>query len=101
MNLNELKKLAEAATPGPWVEGISSHHTVSKHPKFFNYTIAEFRHARDAEWCDAANPQQVLKMIECMELMVEALYPLIPRDLRDEEIKDEALAAFHKLNSEE
>lgn len=115
MNLNELKKLAEAATPGPWVEGISSHHTVSKHPKFFNYTIAEFRHARDAEWCDAANPQQVLKMIECMEVMATALESTetemryagfsqyqsdnaMRKQVHEEAVK--ALAAFNELNSE-
>ena len=73
MNLNELKKLAEAATPGPWCEGMSSHQTISKHPKFLNYRIAEFHHARDAEWCDAANPQTILALIELIEKQHEAL----------------------------
>ena len=52
--LKQLERLMERATPLPWAEGISSHHTVSKGSKFLNYHVAEFHHARDAELVDAA-----------------------------------------------
>lgn len=73
MNLKHLEALMEQATPLPWAEGISSHHTVSKAPKFFDYRVAEFHHARDAELVDAAVnalPELIAALREAREALV-------------------------------
>jgi hypothetical protein len=64
----ELLALAEAATPGPWGKGMTSHHTVSLHPKYRGYKIAEFHHASDAALLDAANPETIKQLVELVRL---------------------------------
>ena len=87
MNLNELKKLAEAV------------YGQNKDDWELKQALYEFD--------KAASPQQVLKMIECMEMMAEALDNLVSQQpdpsFFPEEYMDanEALAAFDKLNEVE
>jgi hypothetical protein len=52
--IGDLRALYAESTAGDWQKGISTHHTVSFVDGKRPYPIAEFHHARDAEFCDAA-----------------------------------------------
>ena len=53
--VNDLKELHKNTTQGVWTKGLSSHHTVVHVKMDFSYNVAEFRHANDAAFCDAAH----------------------------------------------
>lgn len=56
--LRAMERMQEAynrATPGTWRKGRTSHHTVTDTPHAKGYSIGEFHHAADAEFCDVAH----------------------------------------------
>lgn len=53
--IHDLKELHARSTPGKWGKGQTTHHTVSIRPNQPDYRIAEFHHAADAAFCDAAH----------------------------------------------
>lgn len=78
-NLTELKKLAEAATPGPWSAYDDSRSTGRMEITAMGKTVARIYKSVPAEdWPNAcfiaaANPQALLQMIAVMEQMAGAL----------------------------
>ncbi len=87
MNLPELKKLAEAATPGPW--WIDNHGNLS-----------HWRNDNDATFIATANPQTILQMIAVMEQMAEALKTCkreMQGDKWDSLYIDGSLAAYKEM----
>lgn len=125
MNLSELKKLAEAATPGPWnnrelknmedcILGPDGETWV-----VFNDECAAMKQ-EDSDFVTAANPQTILQLLAVMEQMADVISKCI--DYQDACTCDgyaehtvhmpsgksmdwtqmrKTLAAFNKLNSEE
>lgn len=66
MNIEELKRLAEAATPGPWAAAISSNMVNGVCATF--ETICETgKNIDDALYIAAANPAAVLELIAEIE----------------------------------
>lgn len=63
--LNLLEEAYEGATRGIWQRGETSHHTKNQ----ADYHIAEFRHSRDANFCDHAhnNFPQILQHIRKLQ----------------------------------
>lgn len=53
--IHDLAGLYAQTTPGKWGKGQTSHHTVSRREGQPPYRIAEFHHAHDAAFCDAAH----------------------------------------------
>jgi len=53
--INDLRGLHAQTTPGDWGKGQTTHHTVSRRKGQEPYRIAEFHHANDAAFCDAAH----------------------------------------------
>ena len=113
MNLTNLKKLAEAATPGPWIEGGRGQDNLDKDGLPIEYDavypvdeeqendiIAREVQHDDCKFIAAANPQTILAMIEVMEQMGEALkwHTAMTRPIAR---TDEALAAYNKLKEGE
>ena len=122
MNLNELKKLAEAATPGPWWSDQcepADGHALAWIGNYFVDCDGGQRNYReqldDAAFIAAANPQMIQRMIGCMEVMATALESTetemryagfsqyqsdnaMRKQVHEEAVK--ALAAFNELNSE-
>ena len=72
MNTEELKRLAEAATPGPWAAAISSSMVNSVCTTF--ETVCETgKNIDDALYIAAANPAAVLELIRQRDELMEAL----------------------------
>ena len=65
MNIEELKRLAEAATPGPWYVGFFG--------KFCVVGIGSDMQEPDAKYIAAANPAAVLELIAEVERLQEEL----------------------------
>jgi len=73
-NLDELKKLAEAATPGPWHYDCGNWEVESQNKDTFRYSICNLIEGMEetepvdalpnGEYIAAANPQTVLALIE-------------------------------------
>ena len=105
MNLSELKKLAEAATPGPWVNMGDSpylHFDVSTKSRPWNTgVIGRFDYSlKDMAYVAAANPQTILQMIAVMEQMAEALETCkreMQGDKWDSLYIDGSLAAYKEM----
>jgi len=53
--IHDLRGLHAQTTPGVWGKGQTTHHTVAKRDGSAPYRIAEFHHAADAAFCDAAH----------------------------------------------
>jgi hypothetical protein len=75
MNINELEKLAKAATPGPWIAGSD---WVTADPDF-NEVLLRLNGTNssacgfDLDYIASANPQTILAMIELLREMGECL----------------------------
>ena len=81
MNTEELKRLAEAATPGPWAAAISSNMVNSVCATF--ETICETgKNIDDALYIAAANPAAILELIRQRDELLVALKAL-DRGCRD------------------
>lgn len=100
--LENLKRLAQAATPGPWVTSDDGHTISSYHPER-GYCIHMGYPDRDAFWAAmhkvyeadsryiaAANPQTILSLIEGYERMREALRPFANATELTDDYPDEA-----------
>ena len=66
MNIEELKRLAEAATPGPWAAAISSN-MVNRVCATFETICETGKNIDDALYIAAANPAAVLELIAEIE----------------------------------
>jgi hypothetical protein len=110
-NLTELKKLAEAATPGPWETNkndiISSDIEVVASDGFVSVADCS---PYDALYIAAANPQAILQMIAVIEQMKVALETIADSDNWGEdgcwnsssypdEIAEDCLAAYSELTA--
>ena len=51
----ELELFHADATPGKWGKGRTTHETVAEQPDGEQYHVADFRHATDAAFADAAH----------------------------------------------
>lgn len=72
MNIEELKRLAEAATPGPWFAAISSNMNNSVHVSMG--TICDTgKNIDDAAYVAAANPAAILELIQQRDELLAAL----------------------------
>ena len=72
MNIEELKRLAEAATPGPWFAAISSNMNNSVHVSMG--TICDTgKNIDDAAFIAAANPAAILELIRQRDELLVAL----------------------------
>lgn len=71
--LAELKKLAQKATPGPWVANTDGDGSLceAKYPDGERHIIIEPAEWDDAEYIAAVNPQVILEVIESMEYLEE------------------------------
>lgn len=75
MTLSELRKIAEAATPGPWNhehERYSAKNVIGIRPRddrWIGHCQPEFNGHANAEYICTFNPQTVLAMIEEIELV--------------------------------
>lgn len=83
-NLNRLKELAEAATPGPWSyepddEGCSMGWIVSPCEMLAKIAGDSAQQAANAAYIAAASPQVVLGMIAERDEMVEAAKDVLAR----------------------
>lgn len=72
MNTEELKRLAEAATPGPWVAAFNTNMDNSVRTTF--ETVCETgKNIDDALYIAAANPAAVLELIRQRDELLSAL----------------------------
>ena len=72
MNTEELKRLAEAATPGPWFAAVSSNMNNSVHVSMG--TICNTgKNIDDAAFIAAANPAAILELIQQRDELLAAL----------------------------
>jgi hypothetical protein len=80
MNLELLKKLAKAATPGPWKNDIGNYEIESRHEDFFRKVICNWpfyensycidlnsENFANMDYIEALSPEVVLQMIELIE----------------------------------
>lgn len=105
MNIEELKRLAEAATPGPW----------ASHPKGYygavcrdedQYDLVAVTHGQrrnnvlaNEAFIAAANPAAVLDMIAEIEQLRDQVNGLTGTADRAEKQRDELLAALHEIKN--
>lgn len=81
MTATELKKLAEAATPGPWIAGGAS--VTAKETEDCSGLDAKLKggngqqNARNSRYIAAANPAAILKLLAINAELVEALDELV------------------------
>lgn len=68
MNIEELKRLAEAATPGPWVAAINTNMD-NKVSHSFGDICQTGKDIGDAIFIAAANPAAVLELIDYVEYL--------------------------------
>jgi hypothetical protein len=78
MNTTELKKLAEAATPGPWIAGDdedSDYFLVGPHDGdgLVFHPVVTLHTEANADYIAAANPAAILKLLAINAELVEAL----------------------------
>ena len=83
MNLQQLKQLAEAATPGPWKSAeftdewfLETNHKYAVEGTSMRIVSVEgmgVEYQTNSEFIAAANPATILQMIACMEMMGDAL----------------------------
>lgn len=78
VDLDDLMRLHKNSTAGKWQQGQTSHHTVSKREGAEPYRVAEFRHAADASFCDAAH--------EWMPKLIAAITAPHAASLREQEL---------------
>ncbi|WP_431509792.1 hypothetical protein [Variovorax sp. DAIF25] len=73
--VHDLRGLHAQATPGVWSKGQTTHHTVSRVDGLPPYRIAEFHHAKDASFCDAAHMflPTILAALEARDAEIAAL----------------------------
>lgn len=75
IDIKALRKLAEAATPGPW--NIKEHGIYSEHPEFKEYggnvCHLDFPDYKNAPYLLAVNPTRMLTLLDALESAVEAL----------------------------
>lgn len=115
MNIPELhqriKKLAEAATPGPWIEAGNGCDNLDSEGKPIKYdsvfydrpddlddyeAVCRDTTHEDSMFIAAANPQAILQMIAVMEQMADAMnYTILTGEGLTE--LDHALAAYKEL----
>ena len=79
MNLQQLKQLAEAATPGPWKSAeftdewfLETNHKYAVEGTSMRIVSVEgmgVEYQTNSEFIAAANPATILQMIACMEMM--------------------------------
>lgn len=105
-NLTELKKLAEAATPGSWTAYDDTSSTGRIEIVAIGKTLARIYRSVPAEdWPNAAfiaaaNPQTILQMISVMEQMADALeYGFV--DDKSQHKERDALAVYKELSTPE
>lgn len=65
MNIEELKRLAEAATPGPWAHGV----TWIEHLGGIVVLGNTARSKQDVAYVSAANPAAILELIDYVEYL--------------------------------
>jgi hypothetical protein len=95
-NLTELKKLAEAATPGPWWCGDHIKENIYAGSNTAPARISRTNNLLNSRFITAANPQTILQMIAVMEQMRDALgITYVSRD--SDAAVAEALAAYKEL----
>jgi hypothetical protein len=102
MNLTELKKLAEAATPGPWdtnpADAFSNELEVTANNHYISICDAA---PYDALFIAAANPETIKQLVELVRLQHKALEFaadfITPSDCRTGDCEVcKALKAFNK-----
>lgn len=100
MNNDELRKLAEAATPGPW--NVDAHKNIMKHGKMvaFPCISAGFDQSANAALIAAANPAKIIELLNTIEqqrkLLVRALVALE----RSEPVRSINYAAHDAIETE-
>ena len=72
MNIEELKRLAEAATPGPWFAAVSSNMNNSVHVSM-GIICNTGKNIDDAAFIAAANPTAILELIRQRDELLAAL----------------------------
>lgn len=112
MNLDELKRLAEAATPGPWKVGtdgwpIGSFSTGNSNENGEDYHVSTYGlrcdelgsgdAKTDATFIAAANPATILDLVEKLKACEEALEIVGHRSGSMHEFRNTARAALEKL----
>jgi len=98
MNINELEKLAKAATPGPWkwyrwTDGYN--HVVEDDGT--SVTSVRYGGLDDSKYIAAANPQTILAMIELLREMGEALEMYMAAEDIPWSVVEEALAKYKEM----
>ncbi len=76
MDIEKLKALAQTATPGPWFVRPQANNTIGNvidGNDNDNFHVTTWRGNEDSEFIAAANPAQILKLIEMVEIMKDAL----------------------------
>ena len=83
MNINELDKLAKAATPGPWsnrvVEGMEDNILSCNEDKWIVFSDESATvEQNDSDYIAAANPSAILELIAAYREAVAALNEALP-----------------------
>lgn len=101
----ELRKLAEAAIPGPWINGDdedSGYCLVGPHDGdgIVFQPVVKLHNETNAEYIAAANPQTILAMLDLIELQYEALQEsAYACTSKSEEITQKAFDAYNKFGN--
>lgn len=93
-NIEELKRLAEAATPGPWRAAISSS-MVNRVCTTFETVCETGKNIDDALYITAANPAAVLELIRQRDELLAALRGLVG-DVQGLMEESEGVACLHR-----
>lgn len=119
MNTTELKKLAEAATPGPWHLDDCGYMFIISKPgdgyitrnvcRMDSSTMSAFSQKANAAYIAAANPDAILKLLAINAELVEALKKISAIELKEfgadweeiEEAQDIAYATLAKAEGGE
>ena len=83
--LDDLLELHKRTSEGVWSQGMTSHHTVAKREGSPDYRIAEFHHADDASFVDAAH-KYMPKLIELARAALASQQAVKGEPLTDEQI---------------
>lgn len=73
--IHDLRVLHSEATPGVWQKGKTTHNTVSILPSGESYHVADFRHAKDAAFIDAAH-KYIIPLLNELEALRKNYPPI-------------------------
>lgn len=74
MNLEELKKVVEEATPGPWINGNDEDSCLclvgpEDYPGLVGHPVVSLHDERNAEYIATFNPSLVSKLLRAVEIL--------------------------------